>query len=445
LKITRRGQLAATAVAAILVASSARAQVVVQTLDVDFFAYDMAVSEAQNKIYAAGYDRFSARLLAVLDRSTLALTTYPLAFDPRGLAVDPAANKVYMGTSDAIYVFDGADGSITAAPVAVTGFGLTHGMASDPARHRVYAAGYTDPSTGGRILVILDGEGLTSSRIPLDIDVAAIDVDTTTGRVYLVGRSASTGAYVVETRDASGVLLDVVPSPVDAFPGVCFAAADPTTGTLYIAGFTPAGPALAARAASGGSFSVVATGLRPFSIAVGRRVYVPAQPEGGGDAVLGLFDLVSLAKTTTSLPVMGVAGIAVDRAAGRVYLSGSSGNASRLVVVSEPPTSLPGPPGPPGPEGPPGPPGPPGPEGAPGPEGPAGPPGPAGADGAPGPQGPAGPQGPPGPGFPAGSILALEHGRPAPPGFTLIGTSVQFVKTPAGSMRALAVDLYRKD
>jgi hypothetical protein len=56
-----------------------------------------------------------------------------------------------------------------------------------------------------------------------------------------------------------------------------------------------------------------------------------------------------------------------------------------------------------------------------------------------------GPQGPAGPGFPSGSILTLEHGAPAPAGFTLLGKTLLVVKSPGGDVRSLTLDVYRKD
>lgn len=125
------------------------------------------------------------------------------------------------------------------------------------------------------------------------------------------------------------------------------------------------------------------------------------------------------------------------------------------------PPGLEGPAGPPGPEGPPGLDGPPGPEGpagadgAPGPQGPAGDQGPAGAPGAPGPtgapgeSGPAGPAGPVGPAgssdLPPGTVISLAEGVPAPPGWTLLGTSAVPIVTPGGSTSIVRVRVYRKN
>ncbi len=62
-----------------------------------------------------------------------------------------------------------------------------------------------------------------------------------------------------------------------------------------------------------------------------------------------------------------------------------------------------------------------------------------------GPQGPAGPAGPAGPGFPDGSVLMLVHGSAAPEGFTLVGTGLQVLRTPAGEVVSLRLDVYRKN
>jgi hypothetical protein len=45
----------------------------------------------------------------------------------------------------------------------------------------------------------------------------------------------------------------------------------------------------------------------------------------------------------------------------------------------------------------------------------------------------------------AGSILTLDHGLPAPDGFTLVGTTVLLVRPPAGTVRPLTLDVYRRN
>jgi hypothetical protein len=82
--------------------------------------------------------------------------------------------------------------------------------------------------------------------------------------------------------------------------------------------------------------------------------------------------------------------------------------------------------------------------------GPQGLPGPTGPTGAPGPQGPAGPQGIPGvPGprgssdLPAGTIIRLRKGTPAPGGWTFLGTSDE--KMISGNSGRILVDVYQKN
>src|SRR6185503_8812263 len=66
--------------------------------------------------------------------------------------------------------------------------------------------------------------------------------------------------------------------------------------------------------------------------------------------------------------------------------------------------------------------------GATGPTGPAGPAGPAGAGGPTGPQGPGGSDA----FVPAGTVIMIEDGRPAPAGFTLIGSTQVNVRPASG-------------
>jgi hypothetical protein len=425
-----------------------QAQDLIRTIDVDFTSYEMVVSEARNEVYVPGY-RWTAgeNVLAVLDRSSGGLGVLPLDFEPRGLALDPTTGKLYIGGRNAITVFDPADNSFTRLSLPLSGYGFPGGLALDPGTGHLYIGGYTDPSTNERILGILDTASQSFTSVPVSIDVVATGVNTTSHRVYLVGLSGPES--VVETRDAAGTLLEITPSPVEAVLGIARLAVDTTSDRLYLVGFDASGPALAVKASADAQFTTIATDLRPFGIAVGRRVYVPAQYQSQPGNTLGVFDPVTLAQTNAHLPV-DVFAVMVDHAAGRLYLSGSQGNQSQIVICNEPPSSsgTPGPPGPAGPPGPPGADGAPGPQGPPGPQGVAGPQGPAGPQGVPGPQGPAGPQGPqglPGPDFPAGSILTLEHGAAAPSGFTLVGTTVVLVRKPNETVKTLTLDVYRKN
>ncbi len=99
-------------------------------------------------------------------------------------------------------------------------------------------------------------------------------------------------------------------------------------------------------------------------------------------------------------------------------------------------TELGGLPGPPGPTGPAGPSGLDGPVGPPGPERSVGPQGPAGAVGPPGPRGP---------GLVAGAIITLPVDTAAPPGFTLLGTTVIVLKKPNRAIASITVKIYRVD
>jgi N-acetylneuraminic acid mutarotase len=81
-----------------------------------------------------------------------------------------------------------------------------------------------------------------------------------------------------------------------------------------------------------------------------------------------------------------------------------------------------------------------------GPAGPAGPQGVAGSAGPIGPAGPPGPQGVAGLNVPAGTIIWLAAGTPAPANYTLIGTTTQSIQVPGQKkVSNITFDVYRKD
>ncbi len=120
--------------------------------------------------------------------------------------------------------------------------------------------------------------------------------------------------------------------------------------------------------------------------------------------------------------------------------SGSCLSTNAATVNVDVLTELGGLPGPPGPTGPAGPAGPAGPVGLPGPQGNVGAQGQAGAVG---PSGPPGPPGPRGSGLVAGAIITLPVDAAAPPGFTLLGTTVIVLKKPNGAIASVTVKVYR--
>jgi hypothetical protein len=136
---------------------------------------------------------------------------------------------------------------------------------------------------------------------------------------------------------------------------------------------------------------------------------------------------------------------------------GSGGGGGGGVVGPTGPTGPTGPQGPAGLDGAPGatgaigPTGPAGPQGADGAVGPTGPQGMIGPTGAAGPRGATGATGATGPGgsdafVPAGTIIMLEEGRPAPAGFTLIGSTQVTVRPANGNgVRPTTYLIYRKN
>ena len=199
------------------------------------------------------------------------------------------------------------------------------------------------------MLVVIDTQTQVPSLVPIDMDVAAIDVNTNSGRLYLVGTPPGPSQAVVEVRERSGAIVNELPSPVLCDVGVCWAAVDSPSDRLYIAGFSPSGAALAFVNGSDFSSATVPSGIRPSGLALGAQIYLAGQPEFGTGSVLAAVDLDSLALRTTPLS-FDVSGIMVDRSANRIWLAGISGDSQQIAIFSEPTaTGTPGPPGPPGP------------------------------------------------------------------------------------------------
>lgn len=335
----RRGLMAAAvALCSVLGGRPAQAQTLIRTLDVDFSSYEMVMSEATNKVYATGYYRLSGRrVLAVIDRSDFTMAMHDLPFDPQGMALDQTTGNVYVGGQDMIAAFDPASGSLDVLPIPIAGWGLARGMAADPSAHLVYVSGYADAATGERVLVVIDTQTQSYILVPVGIEAASIAVNTSSGRLYLIGRSPASGESAIEVRERGGALVTSLPSPMEADPGMCWAVVDSVTDRLYIVGWAASGTSLAVMNGSDFSYVTVPTGLRPFAsgAALGRQVYVPAEPDAGGENVLGMVALTTLTLTTVPISLDGT-GIMVDHSANQIWLSGLDGNDEQIAIYSEP-------------------------------------------------------------------------------------------------------------
>lgn len=167
----------------------------------------LAVNRETSRVYAAAGSRVS-----VLDGSsgaTIATLFAPAGANIWGLAVDPAANRIYATdiASPRVLVYDGATNELLGeiAIDAPARFGIAVGAAG-----RVFVASYTDQSPQ---LNVIDGATQkVVARTPIGAFTTSVVVDAVRGIVYAAGADRSVLAVDANARGApSKISLDQRP------------------------------------------------------------------------------------------------------------------------------------------------------------------------------------------------------------------------------------------
>jgi YVTN family beta-propeller protein len=141
----------------------------------------IAVSPQTNMVYVAGYSA-SAGYVTVINGATNAIAaTLTVGQHPTSLALDTAANKIYVGDSNAgtVTAIDGTTNTVQATVAAPHFPGQ---LAVNPLTGMVYACGYPT-------LTVLDGQSNSVVNRFAFQNVCALGVDATRSRVYIAATS----------------------------------------------------------------------------------------------------------------------------------------------------------------------------------------------------------------------------------------------------------------
>jgi YVTN family beta-propeller protein len=139
----------------------------------------LAIDRGRNRVYAAGGSRVA--VLDALSGASIATLSAPAGANIWGVAVDPAANRIYATdiANPRVLVYDGATNELVAeiAIDAPARFGIAVGAAG-----RVFVAGYTDQSP--RLFVIDGPSAKVVARMSLAPFTNSLLVDESSGVVY---------------------------------------------------------------------------------------------------------------------------------------------------------------------------------------------------------------------------------------------------------------------
>lgn len=226
----------------------------------------VAINPVTNKIYAQGTQDALAIYDPVANTSAKIITNNQIG-SARGVAIDTAANRIYMSLnigstplSAAVAVVDGATNTTVVVPT--TGM-RPSAIAVNPITHKVYVAnqttgdvsvidGTTDlgsttlyngerftsaalnpitnkiylTSSATNSLVIVDGVTKSSSSVPVGTNPSAVAVNAFTNRVY-VANKGSNNVTVVDRQTSQVTTVPVGAAPVAL-------AVNPVTNVAYV-------------------------------------------------------------------------------------------------------------------------------------------------------------------------------------------------------------------
>ena len=188
------------------------------------FTSGVALDPAAGKIYfAAG----SAIRVANLDGTGAPQDLYAGEAIPNGVAIDPAGGRIYWAnySSDAIRV-GSLDGSVPAQNL-YAGESKPQGVAIDPPTGKIYWANSNEPNPTGAIRVgNMDGSGTAADLFAGESSPRGLALDVAAGRIYWANASGA-----IRVANLNGTAF-----PVNLFSGEGFllsVAVDPLAGKLY--------------------------------------------------------------------------------------------------------------------------------------------------------------------------------------------------------------------
>ena len=299
------------------------------TVPVGVGPYGVAVNPAANRVYVTNY---YSRNVSVIDGSTnTVVATVPVGSYPSGVAVNPGTNRVYVANADSnsVSVIDGDSNTVvTTVPV---GSG-PRGVAVNPGTNRIYVA------NGGNNVSVIDGPTNTvTATVPVGSGPSGVAVNPTTNRVYACNWLIN-NVSVIE-GDSNTVVATVPVSHLEPY-GVGVAV-NPGTNRIYVANLYGSNVSVI----DGDSNTVVATvpvGSGPLGVAVNpgtNRIYVA---NGGNNVSVidGTTNTVVATVRVGSYPF----GVAVNPGTNRIYVANHSDGSVSVIYDPPSPTPTPTPP-----------------------------------------------------------------------------------------------------
>lgn len=265
-----------------------------------------------DRLYISDYDSMQAQqYLAVLDGTTSkVIARVPIGIDPRGAAVNPQTDRIYVANSHSndVTVIEGATKDVIATiPVGMEPVAVVVDATAD----RIYVANAKSDN-----LSVIDGESNEVLRIiPLAIIPQGVAANLQTDHIYVANPSTDS-VFVLERED---IVMEI---PVGRHP--MDVAVNPAMNRIYVVNHVEGTVSVIA----GETNEVIATvpvGDRPRGVAVNpatNRIYIAsAVIDGETNEVIGEIRLNGANPYSMEVPV----DFTIDPEGNRIYAVASNG------------------------------------------------------------------------------------------------------------------------
>jgi YVTN family beta-propeller protein len=174
---------------------------VVATVPVGQWPVDVAVNPAANLIYVAKSAKEGSSIWVIDGTTNTVVATVPVDLRPVGVAVNPNTNLIYVTGGDNVSVIDGGTNTVV-ANVALGVWNWPQGVAVNPATNRIYVTN----GLSGTVSVIDGGANTVVATVPVGQWPVDVAVNPDTNRIYVTG-----GDNVSVIDGATDDLLYTVP------------------------------------------------------------------------------------------------------------------------------------------------------------------------------------------------------------------------------------------
>jgi YVTN family beta-propeller protein len=287
-----------------------RAQSVTGAVRVGGNPYGIAVNAAANHIYVANSD---SNNVTVIDASTNNTVYVSTGLAPRAVAVNPVTNQSYVANlnSGTVTVIDGA----TFATLTVSAGTSPIAVAVNPVTNQVYVANRDSNS-----VTVIDGATNAATTLSAGASPRAVAVNVVTNKIYVANYESNNVTVIDGASNTVTATVSTDKSPVAI-------AVNPVTNQVYTGNWT--GNDVTVIDGATNNTATVTAGTNPRAIAVNpvtNKIYVANRNSGNVTVIDGATN-----NTTTVSAGTTPRSITVDSATNMIYVANRDSNTVTVI------------------------------------------------------------------------------------------------------------------